>query len=84
MSIIFVFVGDTGWEEYRTILAEEMRYDGSLVVYQVIGLNAGEVYRFRVKSQTRYGISAFSESSKPITACKLNFFGQSFGYFLGT
>ena len=55
---------------YRTIVADEMRYDNGMVLYQLVGLTVGRTYRFRVKSKTKYGYSEFSESSKPIEAMK--------------
>jgi len=58
--------GSGNWIDFRTISASEILYDGSMVVYTVIGLKHNEAYRFRVKSETDLGVSPFSLSSKPI------------------
>ena len=61
-----MFSGDGGLVPFREIRPDEIRYDGTVVVYIPFSLKADDSYRFRVRSFTKIGTSGWSGWSKPI------------------
>ncbi|XP_047144342.1 protein sidekick-1 isoform X1 [Hydra vulgaris] len=58
------------WTDFKTVTPDQLRYDGTAVVYTIIGLKQERTYRFRVRSTTVLGTSPYSNPSKPITPVK--------------